>query len=66
MWFLLEYIMINKDELKRQMQLIRCCRCGTRKERDKFPEKEPKYCWVYRCISCTNTPVGQLANQFKT
>ena len=58
--------MINKEERERQMQLIRCTRCGTRKERSKFPEKNPTYCWTYRCIPCEKTPIGQLANQFET
>ena len=58
--------MINKEEHERQMKLIRCCRCGTRNERDKFPKEDPKYCWCYMCIPCTNTPVGQIVNQFLT
>lgn len=58
--------MIDKQELERQMQLIRCCRCGTRKDRHKFPVEPPKYVWRYMCVSCEKTPAGQLANQFKT
>lgn len=58
--------MITKEEHERQMQLIRCFRCGTRKERSKFTEKALSCSWNHWCISCENTPVGQLASQFET
>ena len=56
--------MITKEEHERQMQLIECTRCRARKERSRFTEKSLKCSWSYWCISCENTPVGQLANQF--
>ncbi len=58
--------MINKEELVRQMLLIRCTRCGTRKEKHKFTEKSLKCSWSHWCISCEKTPVGQIASQFET
>ena len=58
--------MIDKWELERQMQLIRCCRCGTRKEKEKFSEQALKCSWHHWCIPCEKTPIGQSANQFET
>lgn len=54
--------MIDKEEMQRQMMLVRCNRCGTRKERTKFSEQALKCSWNHWCISCENTPIGQLAN----
>ena len=56
--------MIDKDEHKRQRQLVRCFRCGIRKERNKFKEESLKNYWASWCISCQNTPVGQFPNPF--
>lgn len=56
--------MIDKEEHKRQMQLVRCFRCGMRKERGKFTEKSLKNYWSTWCISCQNVPVGQFPNPF--
>ena len=56
--------MISKEEHERQMNLVRCTRCGTRKERSKFTEKALSCAWNHWCIKCENTPIGQLANQF--
>ena len=57
---------ISKEEHEWQMKLIRCCCCGTRKEREKFTDKQLKCWWNSWCIACENTPIGQLANQFET
>lgn len=58
--------MISRDEMERQMKLVRCTRCGTRKEREKFTEKSLSCSWSHWCIPCEKTPIGQLANQFET
>lgn len=56
--------MIDKEEHKRQMLLVRCFRCGMRKERSKFTEESLKNYWASWCISCQNTPIGTLVSQF--
>ena len=57
--------MIDREELHRQMMLVRCNRCGTRKEREKFSEQALKCSWNHWCIKCENTPIGQLAQPFE-
>lgn len=58
--------MLNKEEHERQMRLVRCCRCGTRKERSSFTEKALSCSWNHWCIKCEQTPIGQLAQPFRT
>lgn len=56
--------MLTKEEHERLMSLIRCNRCGRRMEREKFREEKLKIWWNVWCISCENTPIGQLPSMF--
>ena len=53
--------MISKEEWERQMKLVRCMRCGTRKDREKFTDAQIKTWWATWCKSCEKTPIGQIA-----
>ena len=55
--------MINQIEKQRQAELVKCNRCGGRKEREKFHPEDFKKIWCMTCITCKNTPVGQIAKR---